>query len=512
MWRIGVCLLSLLIAFQLPAEGEASRLADSVRSALEVSFPETPELRLHDALGRLRVHPDAAVDLETVRAAATTQKDPSLAPILNAIVLLGRAADEDLQGYRTGVTAFRKSTDNARLLALVDVSDALMECPECGGREPCSTCGGSLKCRTCGGKGFALRRGGSASLSTSRSLGGTSLGSSGQRRLRCAACKGTGKCPACGGVRERCATCRDSGRVPDPRKVGERIAQLAGIAQEHTQKTQKQALDAREQTALLREELLKVQRVLSDPSGALAVLNALPSERAAAAQWSHLSAIRANLEALVRERDANSAQKQAARANIRAAITQAQRAQDPLNGMAVLVPLFETYADSDALPEAKTAFEGLLASVRTRREAQYEALDDRITAIAALKLPADRIAQAAVCLADWPETSLPKVVQEYARTAGNKELAALGKDERLATLRARLESLRRTAAQEQAEAEAKPAWWIWAAVGVGGLVVLYFLWSMIQGVLERRAEAARKARQRAAIESIRNTFSHRRGQ
>lgn len=35
---------------------------------------------------------------------------------------------------------------------------------------------------------------------------------------------------------------------------------------------------------------------------------------------------------------------------------------------------------------------------------------------------------------------------------------------------------------------------------------------MIQGVLERRAEAARKARQRAAIESIRNTFSHRRGQ
>ncbi len=511
MFRFAVFSLCLSLALPAFADAGADRLVEDTRAALEVAFPETSELLLHDALGRLRKSPDATADLEAVRAAAAARKDPALAPILDTMTLLARAADEDLEGYRTGLARLRAATDNARLLALADVSGALTACPACSGREPCATCKGGLKCPTCNGRGFALRRTEASSLATSKSLGGTSLGASGQRRLRCTVCKGTGKCPACGGIRKHCATCRDSGRVPDPAKVGERIAQLAGMAQEHTAETQKMALDARAQTALLREDLLRVQGQLGDPTAALATLKALPAERVVAAQWSHVSTVRADLEALVRERNEHSAEKVAARAAVRAAVGQAQRAQDPLQGMALLVPLFGTYADCDALPEAKTAFDGLLSAARTRLDAQIEALEDRIAAIGALTLPADRVAQADACLADWPEVTLPKALRDHARAEGLEALLRLGKDSRLETLRTRLETVRAAAAKAQAEAEAKPAWWVWAGVGVGALMALYVLWSLIQGALERRAEAARKARQRAAMESVRNTFSHRRG-
>ena len=175
------------------------------------------------------------------------------------------------------------------------------------------------------------------------------------------------------------------------------------------------------------------------------------------------------------------------------------------------MPFFSSHADCDALPEAKTAFDGLLAAARTRQEAQAEALGDRISAIAALSLPADRVAQAEACLSDWPSVALPKALRDYAKAEGLEALTRLEKASALEDLRARLETLRAAAAKAQAEAEAKPAWWVWVGGGAAALVALYALWAIVQGALERRAEAVRKARQRAAIESIRNTFSHRRG-
>lgn len=511
MRRFFVAFFCVFASFSLLADAGADRLAGDFRAALEVFYPETPELRLHDALGRLRERPDTVADLETVRAVAETQKDASLTPILDTLFLLNCATGSDPEPYRMGLADLRKTTANAHLLALADLTDTLGPCPLYAREEACRVCAGSLKCPACKGRGYtAPRASSSGGLSASKSLGGTSLASSNTRRLRCATCKGSGKCSACGGVRRVCTLCRNSHKVPVPAKVNARIAQVAGLAQEHTSTAFKDALEAREQTVRLAEDLRRVQ-ALSDPAAALEQLTVLPAERATAAQWSHVATIRADLEAIVRERDANSAEKMAARAAIRAAVTQAQRAQDPLQGMTLLVPLFSTYADCDALPEAKTAFDGLLAAARTRQEAQAEALDNRISAIAALTLPADRVVQADACLADWPSVSLPETLRDYAKTKGSEALSRLEKAPTLESLRMRLETLRASAAKAQAEAEAKPAWWVWGGVGVAALMVFYVLWSLVQSALERRAEAARKARQRAAIESIRNTFSHRRG-
>lgn len=511
MRRLFVAFLCTFVALPLVADAGAERLSGDFRAALEVSYPETPELRLHDALGRLREYPDTVADLEAVRAAAETQKDASLAPILDTLLLLTRATGSDPEPYRAGLADLRKATTNAQLLALADLTDALGPCPACAREEACRICAGSLKCPACKGRGFtAPRAASSGGLSASKSLGGTSLASSNTRRLRCATCKGSGKCPTCGGTRKVCTRCRNSRKVPVPEKVNARIAQVAGLAQERTATAFKEALTAREQTARLAEDLRKAQ-ALSDPAAALGQLTALPAERATAAQWSHVATLRADLEAIVRERDAHSAEKEAARAAVRAAVAQAQRAQDPLQGMALLVPFFSSHADCDALPEAKTAFDGLLAAARTRQEAQVEALGDRISAIAALSLPADRVAQAEACLSDWPGVALPKALRDYAKAEGLEALTRLEKASALEDLRARLETLRAAAAKAQAEAEAKPAWWVWAGGGAAALVALYALWAIVQGALERRAEAARKARQRAAIESIRNTFSHRRG-
>lgn len=515
MRRLLLAVLCALASLPLLAEAGADRLAEDFRAALEVAYPETPELRLHDALGRLREHPDDVADLEAVRAVAETQKDASLTPILDTLLLLNQAPGGDVDRYRAGLADLRKATSNARLLAFADLTDALGPCPLCERERACRACGGSLKCPTCKGRGHTAPRAGGG-LSASKSLGAPPSpplapdASSGTRRLRCATCKGSGKCPTCGGVRKVCTLCRNSRKTPIPEKVHERIAQVAALAQERTAIAFKAALDARAQTALLAEELRKAQG-LSDSAAALAQLTALPAERATAAQWSHVATLRADLEAMVRERDANSAEKVAARAAVRAAVVQAQRAQDPLQGMALLVPLFTTHADCDALPEAKTAFDGLLAAARTRQEAQAEALDDRISAIAALSLPADRVAQADACLADWPSFTLPKALRDYAKAEKLEALTRLEKASTLESLRARLETLRASAAKAQEEADSKPAWWVWVGGGTVALVVLYALWAIIQGALERRAEAARKARQRAAIDSIRNTFSHRRG-
>ena len=214
---------------------------------------------------------------------------------------------------------------------------------------------------------------------------------------------------------------------------------------------------------------------------------------------------------MVRQREDQSAEKESQRAALRNAIKAAQQKEDPLQGLTALIPLFEEYADCDALPEAKTAFDGLLATAQSNLRLRNEALSDRINALASLSTPADRLVQAQALLRDWPEDDIPAALADYAKANRTPALDRLLKDKTLDTLHARAERIRREAEQTQAEAEEKPDWWIWAGAGVGGLIVLYALWSIIAGALERRAEAKRKAANRAAIDSIRNTFAHRRG-
>ena len=497
------------------ASDAAARLAADYRAALEIACPETPELALHDALGRLCAKPDDLGDLDTVRASLDGVKDETLHALLQGMLVLGLARDGLLERYFAEYAAFRDATANPQLVKAADVSSTLVVCPECGGENRCGACGGSLKCQACKGKGYTLRRPAavgtsSSSSSSSRTLSASLSTAPASQKQSCTACRGSGKCPSCKGVQKICRTCLNKGKSPDAAKVTARLGKVAESAHARSATLLAEALSAREQTALLAADLRKIQAI-SDPGAALKALEALPEERITAVQWSQVVTLKTDLAAIVQEREETSSAKQAERQALRAAIAQAQRAADPLAGMEQLLPLFDRYAACDALPEVQTALDGLLASLRTQQEARVEALERRIASIGGLMRPEDRLSQAEDCLAHWPELELSKTLREAAKTDRLAGLAKLTQDSRLETLRSRVEGLRTTADRAVEEKNANPAWWIWAIAGGGGLLAVYALYAAIRNMAERRAEAARLARQRAAIDNIRSTFSHRRG-
>lgn len=521
MTRFLTVLFAVVATFVLPAhaaEAGAERLKGDYDAALEVTYPDTPGLVLRDALLRLQAKPDSAIDVEPVRQAVIKGTDAALTPVLMAIVTLNAAATPDLAGYRGGLARLRETTEDARILRLADVSDALIVCRECRGNLRCDTCRGNLKCNACKGRGFIIRRNQGANFRASddsRTLGGSSLrsgaSSASALRVRCTACEGTGRCPKCHGTPKRCAVCGTSGKVPDPAKARERVAQLANEAADHLTKTLADEIAAREQTGLLAEDVRKA-RGIADPKEALDFLASLPPERVKAAQWSQVAVVRADLEAIVKAREATSAEKVSERTALREAVRLAQQKADPIQGMEALLKVFDSFADCDALPEAKTAFDGLVAAAQAAQRMRVEALGDRIATIAAISDPADKLAQVQACLSDWPEKRTSKALLAYAKANRHTALERLLEDDALDTLRARIERLRKEAEQVQTEAAEKPAWWVWVAIGVGALAVLYVVASALQSFLAARAEAKRKAANRAAIDSIRNTFAHRRGQ
>ncbi len=232
----------------------------------------------------------------------------------------------------------------------------------------------------------------------------------------------------------------------------------------------------------------------------------------AAIQWSSVGALRAILEATLTEARERTAAQANQRAELRAAIAQAQRADTPLKGMVALLPLFEKYAQCDALPELHTAFDGLFAAAKSQRHLQREGLEERVAALGRLQTqPALLIDQANALLADWPEADAPKPLRDYAKQAGRADLTAFLSERPFDDARANLERARQKAERLQAEAEAtKSAWWIWAGTGLGGLFVLYVLYAAINNLLARKAERERQARQRAALESVRATMARRR--
>ncbi len=525
MSRIITLLIALCAALPLCANAPAgaTRLQSDFTAAIETEYPESPDLALYDALIRLRDKPDSSIDLQTVRDSAAKRDDAELLPFLHAMITLNAAAEGDLSLYLRGVERVKGETEDPALLKAIDFSGATVVCPECRGDLKCDRCRGSLKCPDCSGRGFTIRRpsGGVSSSGgllgdDSRSLGESSLrssSSSGRLRVKCKTCDGTGRCPECDGKPIACGVCNSSGKVPNPKLAKTRVGELASLTASHLDKTLTDQLTARQQTALLKADLQKA-RGLGDPKETLDFLSQLPPERAKAAQWSHVVPIRLDLEAIIAVREANDSTKVRARAELRATVKRAQTLQDPLQGLAELIPLFDRYADCDALPEAQTAFEGLLATAQRDARQRQKTISDRIAAIGALQTPVERLSQAEALLDEWPKIEIPEALRTYAKDKRNTALTTLIEDDSLDDLHARLKSIRseaKTAVQAaEAEAEKGVAWWVWVAIGLGALLVLYVLLSTVQGIFARRAEAERKARQRAALENIRNTMAHRR--
>lgn len=514
--KIAAVLFALIVALPVIAQGSAD-LSDAYARAFAVKYEPSAEMGLLDALSRLREKPEDKIAYETVRTMATRTSDMALRPTLGAMVVLNAAADQNLAAYKAGIEHLRDAGVGEETLREADVSDILVTCTACrGGGERCRACGGSGRCDACAGRGYVSRRGAEASFGSgrdSRTLGGGSLrasaGRGGSLRVACGECGGTGRCPRCKGVAKRCPTCQNSGKIPDAKKARARFQALANRASEHLAETLKDELAARDQTALLEADLRKA-RGLADPKAAYDFLSSLPDARTQAVQWEQAAAIRVDLEALVKAREADNAEKEAERRALRSAVAQAQRGEDPVKGLLAILPLFDEYATCDALPEAKTAFDGLVVTERNRRKLLADGLNDRLAVIESIDDPTAKIAAIDAMLADWPEVSLPTALADYAKANRDAALGRLVSDKTFDRIRTRAEGIRTVAAAAQAEEKAGPAWWVWAACGLGGLIVVYGLYAMISGALAARAEAARKAKERAAIDSIRNTFAHRR--
>lgn len=512
MRRIAVALFALatLPLFGIPSNHD---LAADYDAALEMKHVASDALKLYDALGQVQETPTESVPLGVVHAAAERDTDDAaLQAVLKTMTALVAAGEGDTESYKEQVAQIRKLTTNAPLLKQLDLSGILVPCTVCRGDLRCDDCRGTGKCPTCKGRKFVQEKR-SASTSSRSSLS-SSLSSSTTRK-RCTACNASGVCRTCKGKPKNCSTCSSTGRIPDSEQVHIRISQLARQARNHLEKVLENEIATRTQSEVVAEVLRKTKPVAA-PAPALALLNELPAEAVSAIQWSQVEVLKTKLNAMLAEAEANSAEKESLRRDVRAAIASAQRLPDPVKGMEKLLALpTEKAWDADILEEVsgeiKIAFDGLLSAARKQQDLEIEHAQSRVETVASVSDPQTRYVQAGAVLDDLPEAPNSKVLKAYAKETGRTELTRLFSDTRLDDLRARLEKMRSQAETELVEAEKGSPWWIWAAVGGGGLVLLLALISIVQAALAKKAEAERKARQRAAIDSIRSTFAHRRG-
>lgn len=477
------------------------------REALTLTFPNNTQLSAYDALGRLATDLSTSTDWACVFAAQEEGLlDRTQSQGVDTLKVLLHAYNFDRAGYTTALAAFQKSSASATFRKLADTQDLLEPCPTCKGSLRCPTCKGALKCPACKGSGTTLRRpkAGSKGLGADFSLNSSSANS---MRIPCPTCKGSAKCPTCKGRKNHCETCGNTGKVPNQARLNERMSRLVKQLQENLATQWQADLSAREQTARLAEDLRHLQG-LSRPEEALAYLNTLPPERTAAVQWAQIGPLRAALEATIAEATENSTQKQTQRANLRAAIARAQQRHDPLQGLTELVPLFTQYADCDALPEAQTAFDGLLSAAQRQQVLQVEALQARIQTLANLKDPAEQLDQAERCLAEWPAHEVPPALLAFARQTGHETLLRCLTQDAFGDARQQLDAcMEKAQAALQKAQNAGLAWWVWAIIAIAALLGLYVLWATIASLAAKRAETARQARQKAALANIRKTFS-----
>lgn len=512
--RRTVSLLFALLALPLAALPDNHDLAPDYDAALEIVHVPGETLKLRDALDRLQADPADLVSLEAVTAAAARDgEDAALQAVLRSVTALTAAAAGETARYRETVAQVRSLSANAQLLNLLDLSGILVPCTVCAGNLRCGDCRGTGKCPVCKGRKFVQEK--RSASTASRSTLSSSLSVSSPARKRCAACTASGVCRTCRGKPKTCPACSSTGRMPDPEQIAVRVSQLARHACTHLEATLQDELAARTQSAAVADALQQA-KPLAEPEEALAVLTALPAEAVAAVQWSQVEALKVKLQTMIAEAEDASAEKEAQRRELRAAIAEAQRLSDPVKGMEKLLLLPEEKPwDAAVLSgvggELKTAFDGLLSAARKQQELELEHAQSRVETAEALPDPQTRYTQAGAVLDDLPGVPESKLLTAHAKETGRTELARLFSDTRIADLRLRLERLRTQAGTELAEAEKGTPWWVWAAVGGGALVLLLAVVSIVQSVCAKRAEAERKARQRAAIESIRRTFAHRRG-
>ncbi len=499
--KLSLFLWCLTASFLFATTDLQATLQSTYDAALSLSVPETAELQLYDALMRLQEDAHNLGDLEVALSARTAESTPAtVRTALEVIAVLQSAVAGDIKGYKTSYAQLQKTTTNAKMLAVADVTELLETCSSCNGKLRCTRCAGAMTCTTCKGRGKVRS---AKSATASIRLDTPSL-------VSCSVCSGSGRCPTCKGAAKQCSQCQNSGKLPDEERVYARIQHFAGQLAEHLAKLYSDQLVAREQTTLLAEDLRKAQGC-SNPSTALEMLTALPEARIQAVQWSHVVSLKAQLEAMIKDTTENSAQRQAQRRALRLEVQAAQRHPDVLKGMAQLLQVMEKYAECDALPEVKTAFDGLVVTYRQSLQQQIDDLQARKHAILLLQNPLDKIAQLEVLIASIESPEIPKALLTYAKQS-HAELHDILKDRRLEDLRDDLlAQLALAQAQQKALEESGIAWWVWAIIGVGVLLVGYLLVASIQGAMARRAEAARQARERAALDSIRSTFSHRRG-
>ncbi len=518
----------VLLPLQVCAEVR-TKLAEAYRTAEGVTFSDTPELKLYDALVTLCTAPESNTDLlRVIDAAHATETDPGLKPSLLALEALYYARLGEMTGYKKAVATLKRAPYTPELLSTVDVTDILQTCGTCRGRLTCKKCQDTLKCTTCKGKG-------TLSVRTTASSNATMLSESTSKKTTCTTCRGTKRCATCNGEPKSCATCNSTGKYPDAEKVALRIKSLAQTLRDIMHADVASDLLTREQTALLAEDLKRAE-AMTRVEDALYVFESLPEERYHARQWSQAELCRTLLEALKDATSAETLERERQRTVLRTAIRDAQQASDPQKGLELLDTAIRRYADCDIVHEAKSAFDGLLLAYAHQQRLRLDHLIERKEMICSLQSSEERIRQIKATLDDWESLAprpLNKKFRPYSLTdatvssnetdAFKREFEALLEIDQTtsspkilseeAKVKAELEQLlAEIKAQQAATNDAETPWWVWVGAGLAGLLLLSGLTTFLQRVREHRAEMARRAHERAIHESIRNTFSHHRKQ
>lgn len=484
----------------LPGLLLADELHEAYLAAQDMEFVTPSEVVLYDAVANLQEHPEEYAPVAIAHAQLQSTLVDGLDGVFDVMEMLYAAQRGDMEGYQQKFKEFRSRTRNAKLLKAADISELQDPCEECTrGFIICKVCKGSLKCPECRGRGTITTVAKSLSQETQKKV--------------CSVCKGTKVCPNCKGERKVCEACHGTGKTLDVAKVRDRLKSMAAYTERKMAPMVESALRSREQSKLLGDELLQARSKV--PSEALTFLETLPAERQLASQWSQVEVLKGVLRSRIEASSSARAEEELARRNLRQLIDRAQSAKDPLQGIELLIPAFDKYAECDALPEAQTALKGMVSTFQAQQRAEFSALQTRVRDLGMLQSPEERIRRADRILSEWPNNKKLDKFKNLAVYGEPLELAdpSLAKD--LDRLEQDVKRIRQNAVEEQFKAEseaeeAKPNYWLYGGLGVGALVVIYVIFAAISAIMERRKEAERKAKEKAVRDSIRNTFSHRR--
>lgn len=404
-----------------------------------------------------------------------------------AVLILSTIRANDPARFEMMVEKFRATFPESRFAATFASPGALMKvCPACKGKSKrqvnCSACQNTGNCLACDGKGRRIvtglersrRMGGSQRVASSgrssrRSTGkplltshrtnlngGTLVVQRDDQEVRCMRCKGTGRCPTCANAAQKrlnCAPCKNLGAIPDPEKLLPVLTKVAEEGMAAARSALPETRVAWDQTQAV-QEVLRAVRQEDDLATVRNTLQEVLTRNPQCAQRKELE----RLEILLSETE----RKVEAEWRVVEADTQKL-------GVALAEALNEkgNYRRYERLIQLKTRFPK--ASNRGELEAALEVCEANIEREEAAVRNALKLLENV----ESPQRGIQQIDK------------IIGEMDPISPLMSTAQSMRADFVERLHKAQ-RNRQILWSVLGLGGLLLIYFLFDLLNGIWQTR--------------------------